>query len=308
MLSFAGISLVFVEFIPGHPKRSLNVAKKRIPMFVPGYGKSYALLSGTDGVDTVVIFVHGFGGKPTSTWRNFHGLVDEYAMDYSWWPKSDMYFYAYESLHTPIRRNAELLGGFVDVVLSRSLGDPPADNLKYKNLVFAGHSEGGVIIRRLILDRYEATKTAAQKKTNRKINATVRKDEIERMVKAEPVLSSYLRLFAPACMGTNFSSWAGFLTSWSHLVSALTASSLVRNELLSGSPILKTLQTGTELAHEEFPEVQSLYTRPLFGVPDQIVYSDSYKGEELLWDDGYDHFGVCKPNHAHKRPLEFVKV
>lgn len=90
--------------------------QKRIPKYIPGYGKSYALLSKAKGVDTAVIFVHGFGGKPTSTWRNFHGLVDEYSVDYPWWATSDMFFYAYESLQTPIRRNAELLGEFTESV------------------------------------------------------------------------------------------------------------------------------------------------------------------------------------------------
>jgi hypothetical protein len=120
------------------------------------------------------------------------------------------------------------------------------------------------------------------------------------------VLTAYLRLFAPACMGTNFSSWVGFLTSFSHFVSATTASYLVRNELLPESPILKTLKEGTENAHSEFSALRSLFTRPLFGIPDQIVFSESYRGEKPLWDEGYDHFSVCKPDYTHKRPLEFI--
>lgn len=78
----------------------------RQPKYLPGYGKSYALIADTAEADTAVIFVHGFGGSPTSTWRDFHGLVDEYSSEYDWWPKSDMFFYSYESLRTPIRRNA----------------------------------------------------------------------------------------------------------------------------------------------------------------------------------------------------------
>jgi len=161
------------------------------------------------------------------------------------------------------------------------------------------------VIRRLILDRYEAIKLQAEK-ANPGADANALKIAMRPALESDFLLASYLRLFAPACRGTNFSSLAGFFSSFSHLVSAITASSLVRNELLPESPVLDTLRTGTEKAHAEFREVRGLYTRPLFGVPDQIVYSESYEGEEPLWDKGYDHFGVCKPDYTHKRPLEFV--
>jgi hypothetical protein len=219
-----------------------------------------------------------------------------------------MFFYAYESLNTPILRNAELLGNFADSVWhgkwqrSNSLDGEQ----KYKYLIFAGHSEGGVVIRRLVLNRYEATKDAIEKE-NSGASGDVMKSVVKTALGADYILASHLKLFAPACMGTNFSSWAGFLTSFSHLVSALTASMLVRNELISGSPILDSLKSGTEQAHADFPEMRSLYTRPIFGIPDQIVYTQSYKGETPLWDPGYDHFGVCKPSHMHLRPLEFVR-
>jgi len=279
----------------------------RVPKYIPGYGKSYALLSSAPGADTAVIFVHGFGGKPTSTWRNFQGLVDEYSTEYPWWATSDMFFYAYESLHTPIRRNAELLGDFVQTVWHDGwrATNRRDDNQNYKDLILAGHSEGGVVIRRLILDRYEAVKLAVET-ANPTVDAEAMKAALKSALDSDFLLASYLRLFAPACMGTNFSSWIGFLSSFSLFVSAITASSLVRNELLPESPVLDKLKLGTEQAHAEFREIRSLYTQPLFGVPDQVVYSESYQGEKLLWDRGYDHFGVCKPDYTHKKPLEFV--
>jgi len=205
------------------------------------------------GVDTAVIFVHGFGGKPTSTWINFQGLVDEYSPEYTWWATSDMFFYDYESLHTPIRRNAQQLGEFVECIChDKSQGaDLPDGKLRYKDVILAGHSEGAVVIRRLILDRYEAIKLAVEKATPG-ADASALKVAIKLRLDSDFLLSSYLRLFAPACRGTNFSSWAGFFTSFSHLVSAITASSLVRNELLPESPVLNTLKTGTEQAHAEF--------------------------------------------------------
>jgi hypothetical protein len=278
----------------------------RVPKYISGYGKSYALLT-SETANTAVIFVHGLGGRPTGTWINFHGLVDEYSTEYPWWATCDLFFYGYESLHTPIRRNAALLAGFVESVWHSEWQEPnlPANNREYRDLIFAGHSEGGVLIRRLILDRYDSIKFSI--KTN---NPGANSDEIRLAMKqalsSDFVMASYLRLFAPACRGTNFSSWVGFLSSFSLFVSAMAASVLVRNELLPESPVLKTLQRGTEKAHAEFSEIRSLFTRPLFGVPDQIVFSESYQGEEPFWDVGHDHFSVCKPDYLHKRPLEFV--
>lgn len=279
------------------------MTQKRTPQFIPGFGKSYALLSQGHGVNAAVIFVHGFGGKPTSTWRDFHNLGDEYSAEYTWWVTSDMFFYSYDSLHTPIRRNAELFGSFVDSVWHEKWREH--SSRKYRDLILAGHSEGAVIIRRLILDRYDDLKAKTQT-ANPTAEAAALKTAVAEALASDFVLASYLRLFAPACRGTNFSSWVGFLTSLSHFVSAVTSTSRVRNELLPDSPVLASLKTGTEKAHAKFGDVRSLYTQPLFGDRDQIVISDSYDGERLLWDEGCDHFSVCKPSYSHKRPLEFV--
>jgi hypothetical protein len=290
----------------GFTGNSDKVPQKRVPYSIPGYGASYALLSKAESVDTAAIFVHGFSGKPTSTWINFQCLADEYSAKYPWWTTLDMYFYAYESLHTPIRFNSKRLAEFTESVWQRGLSSAQPANVRYDHLILTGHSEGGVIIRRLVLDKYEAICAQVEAK-DPAADRSAKNDAIRARLKSDFVLGSSLCLFAPACMGTNLSSWIGFLSSFSHFVAAFTASSLVRNELLSGSPVLEALRTGTEQAHAEFPDVSALWTRPLFGVGDQIVFSESYKGEELLWDPGYDHFTVCKPTYTHQRPLEFVR-
>ena len=115
----------------------------RVPKYIAGWGKSYALLSSEPGVDTAVIFVHGFGGKPTSTWLDFQSLADEYSTEYPWWATNDMYFFAYDSIKTGIRRNAELLAGFTENVLQgKWLEMGPQQQTKYSSLIFVGHSEG----------------------------------------------------------------------------------------------------------------------------------------------------------------------
>ena len=64
-----------------------------IPRALGAYRKSYALLSSADKCDRLVVFVHGFGGKPTGTWRNFQSLVDDLQDKFPWWHEADLVFY-----------------------------------------------------------------------------------------------------------------------------------------------------------------------------------------------------------------------
>jgi hypothetical protein len=272
----------------------------RIPKAIPEFRKSYALVCADQCADTMVIFVHGFGGNPTSTWLDFHGLVKVCSVNYPWWDKCDLFFYSYESLRTPIGLNAQTLGRFVEHVLSKDATGSPrfpsSTGQSHTRLIFVGHSEGAVLIRRLILDRLNAIQKANAYKNNL----------VQKATKADIVLNSQLRLFAPACMGTNFSSLLGFATSLSTLASAIAASSLVRNELLPNSPILRPIESETENASTKFPQISGFAAKVLFGDSDQVVYTASYKCDDIAYEDGRDHFSICKPDFDYLRPLEFV--
>jgi pimeloyl-ACP methyl ester carboxylesterase len=262
----------------------------------------YAALTSKPAPDTAVVFVHGFWGSPTATWGQFKDMVDQYSDVYPWWDLADMFFYAYQSTNIPIRFNAAGLTRYVLEVwngkwrASHSRADQP-----YKDLILVGHSEGGVLIRRMILDRLE-TKVAAMKKaqTFDDPNSKLVRDDLQ----SDFILSAFVRLFAPAISGTNFSAWLGFIDR----ALPASASSLVRNELAPGSPVLRTLRKGTERARVQFPYLRSLFTRPLFGISDHVVFSDSYQGEQPLWEEGMKnaHRNICKPSIIYKRPLEFV--
>jgi hypothetical protein len=272
----------------------------RIPKAILEFRKSYALVCADQLADTMVVFVHGLGGTPTGTWLDFHALVKICSTKYPWWETCDLFFYSYESLRTPIGVNAQTLGRFIDHIVSNdATGSPrfPASSgAAHTRLIFVGHSEGAVVIRKLILDRLKAIE-----KANANDN-----DLVQQAAKTDIVLSSQLRLFAPACMGTNFSSLLGFATSLSSLVSAIISSSLVRNELLPNSPVLRPIESETENASAKFQGISSLAAKVLFGDRDQVVYTASYKCDEIAYANGQDHPSVCKPDFKYLRPLEFV--
>ena len=301
------------------------MSKKHILKSIPNFQKSYALLSGEERVERAVVFVHGYGGGPTTTWREFHSLVDEYRETFEWWSASDLFFYSYESRWTPIGVNAQRLALFLHEILnSSSLRETnPANFLPqtgqslpsftwgsstYRDLLCVGHSEGAVLIRRIVLDRLNELKRGARQSAENATEEKTAEQLFQELSERDMALGSHLRFFAPACLGTNFSSWLGFLVSISGIFSALAASSLVRNELLPESPILKQIQTETEKAHDSFPHLRAFSAKILFGDSDQVVYTGGYNCDEIMYETNCDHFRICKPTSVYLRPLEFVSL
>jgi hypothetical protein len=277
------------------------MGQQRVLKAIPEFRKSYALVSLDHSADTAVIFVHGFAGSPTGTWLDFHGLIKICSPNYPWWDQADLFFYSYESLRTPILANAEEFERFVLHILSSDATEavrfPARTGKPHSKLVLVGHSEGAVVIRRWLLDCFMRIEKAHNYKDDPILNA----------VTQELALNSQLRLFAPACMGTNFSSLLGFANSFS-LFSAIASSSLVRNELKPNSPILEPLKTGTENASKRFRDVPAFKAKVLFGKRDQVVHTAAYECDDIdsNFPIGHNHTSICKPGFKYLKPLEFV--
>ena len=278
---------------------------ERRPQSIDGFSKSYALIP--EKASTAVVFVHGFAGSPTGTWRDFHHLSREYTSEFLWWDTAALFFYKYDSTQTPIRVNAELLCEFLTVILGAPrMAAKRRPARMYKSLVLVGHSEGAVVIRRMVLNKIEALveKGKQQRLSGRKLAKWV-----DGQASGDQILGASLYLFAPACSGTNFSGVLGFVHGVSSFFSAIAASSLVRNELKKGSPILANLQTGTNQAFVEHRGIRALPAKVLFGDHDQVVYTEIYTCDQMdvPFAVGHDHFSVCKPRYIYKRPLAFVR-
>ncbi|HEV3333225.1 MAG TPA: hypothetical protein VG096_19695 [Bryobacteraceae bacterium] len=130
---------------------------------------SIGLISDSPGVETAVVFVHGFLGDPTATWLNFHGLVDDFPHEFPWWQNCDMLFFNYDSVANPIQISSDRLMRFLTAIYpeptrsSEDVGYQQAgfadtlrrirgDNFRYSRLVLVGHSEGAVVIRQMVLN------------------------------------------------------------------------------------------------------------------------------------------------------------
>jgi pimeloyl-ACP methyl ester carboxylesterase len=277
---------------------------------IDGFYKSYAMELPSQ-AKAAIVFVHGFAGSPTGTWCDFHHLSEEYAPDYPWWKDLDLFFYKYDSTRKPILYNAVRFRTFLMQTLSgssdESVGYQTEIKWKYAKLLLVGHSEGAVVIRRMVLDRIEAIEKLGRK---RGLDGQPLASWIDQESTRDLIFNARLYLFAPACAGTNFSGLLGFVDSVSSLFSAIASSSVVRNELVKNSPILTGLQTGTEAAHKDHRAIAVFSAEILFGTDDHVVYVDKYGCDEIVepYAEDHNHVSVCKPRYIYKRPLEFVKL
>jgi len=254
-------------------------------------------------VDTAAVFVHGFSGDEERTWRDFQTMIDEDQGFASW----DAYFVGYPSTREQIGVTAYKLNKLIHEIFPQ----PPPQIFErrvdyasvevqirrnvspYNGLVLIGHSQGGVVIRKAVL---EEAKDALH-------DGSVQDDD--------PLFGADLVLFAPALFGMFLSGWKGF-------VSATSAAKLI-SPALTGSPSFKELQPGSQflvrlenetsaLARDNPGKVAALSARIAWATRDEIVQG----GLRYSCDPAYkvlegNHSSVCKPNAHFLKPLLFVQ-
>lgn len=286
-----------------------NPIQDRPKRNIPGWVGPYASLAPSGSPDTLFLFVHGLSGNTVSTWLGFPEMTVAHAAAYPKLAAGDMVYYYYESISTPIRENANTLEKFVNEVLTTNAVRAGASGTnRYANLVLIGHSEGGVLIRRMILNRLNAIRSAAAKQSTAGGNQAA--DIIRTAAANDPILNAKVRLFAPAHLGTNFSTGIGAILDLVDILLAVAKKKLVANELLPNSPIISAVQQGIIEAYREFPGIPALAARVLFAIPDGIVHDQGYERcdtvESVDRAEKRNHVSVCKPDDNYLRPLEFV--
>src|SRR3981189_1317183 len=91
---------------------------EHFPVRLKGSDKAFALLARRP-PESAVVFVHGFGGNPATTWIDFEHLVDELQEQRVEWSLCDLFFYGYRS-HNQIAPLGEDLGRFISTVAARN--------------------------------------------------------------------------------------------------------------------------------------------------------------------------------------------
>jgi hypothetical protein len=263
----------------------------------------YALLSCNVEPARAVVFVHGWGGSPVSTWSRFQEVIDNTNQKdvLGWWHEADLYFYRYESRRFSIAEHAELFLRFVDQVfpvptIISSACEARAVSVNYRELYLVGHSLGGVVLRESILDR--AAKAAVP---GRLIDIST------------ALLNGSLRLFAPAMHGARPSGWLGLayhllreIREFEPWVKAAMESQTIIRQLRSDSDKIRRLRTGTENLARSTSH-PALIASVVYGEDEHIVESDKFELDDIEPPvTGRDHRSICKPDDQYGNPLRFV--
>ncbi|GAA1970343.1 hypothetical protein [Microbacterium deminutum] len=261
------------------------------------YGDRSVFFAAPDGATALVVFVHGFKGNATKTWGRFA----EELQDRPWWSHSDMLFFGYDSVRRAVPGVAQELRAAIEAEYPSStllgqyageLHSPPPD--EYSELVLVGHSLGGVVLRRMLVD--VAENLARERSRGREPEAPA-------------ILSSRLRLFAPANAGFSPSGILGVLhglSPWT-MVEAILRGSPAYNDLRLATTALTTLRQRTE----EFAGIsgnESLRADILWPDPDDVVSTERYLTDEReYFVRAQTHQSICKPTASFARPWRFVE-
>jgi hypothetical protein len=276
---------------------------------------SEALLATGNTVTTAVFFVHGFLGDPRGTWINFQGLSDSARVS-SFWSQCDLYFYSYPSVRQQIGITARALYRFITSFFPR----PPESLLKvsrpyfdgaelgarrYSEIVLVGHSEGGLVLRAMLVDRISSKLDKLRRQGQRLEQAIgISADElfdVEAALSEDPLLRSTLALFAPAHLGRNVSGISALIPRY------LLAISNAYNNLDPSAELVRTIRERTEATAGKHTKLTGLVANTIFGSKENIVVVGGYKTDwqyAVLPD--HTHRSICKPNETYLSPIEFV--
>lgn len=250
----------------------------------------------------LVVFVHGFGGRPVRSWKEFESGGQTRA----WWRETDMLFVGYESRKERPRETAawlrQRLADFYPLLppgtaTRGEISARKAAITPYRELVLVGHSLGGLILRLALLQ--EARSWLLQDR------------EADPNARRPPLLDATLRLFSPAS--------AGFQPAG--LLAILTCVFSAGMVVLKASPAFTALRPGSELLIDTRKETEALIRRYrneltalrahiMWARPEQVVeragYQTDYEADSLI--PMRDHADVCKPHLGYEQPWDFVET
>jgi hypothetical protein len=260
-----------------------------------------------------LIFVHGFWGKPRSTWVDFCNLIE----DDPKWNDCDVYFYGHRS-NKQVRTLADKFLPFLQAVAaggrqvlgsaatfpsnSPSLFGPGATfwsnrgTEPYKRIILVGHSAGALIIRETL---------------NLIINSALQsrqKGKLKVSVGEQMILDSKVRFFAPAHKGFLGAGILGVAQNVP-VIDIIPTLCLQWNPLyqnIAKQVVVQAIQDETEKFWKAY-KISALNALSVFGQNEQIVNIGKYSHEaKERTEPGKHHTSICKPRPDFLFPVGFV--
>jgi hypothetical protein len=251
----------------------------------------------------LVVFVHGFYGGPLRSWQEFPRA----SKDREWWQESDLLFVGYPSGRDNIAGTAyrvrrelskffpELADEFLEIdgVRCRQPGVS-----SYRELLLVGHSLGGLIVRRALIDSAEEWMEELRSDPS---------------AQRPDILDARAYLFSPASAGFRPAGWLGLMRAgpaWTLAEMQLRRSSAY-TDLQPNSDVLVQTRRRTEaaLGGPKSSELEVLRARILWANPDDVVIAERYDTDFLdHFVDAQTHRSVCKPGRHYETPWHFVET
>lgn len=245
----------------------------------------------------LVVFIHGWRGKAKETWGDF-GVRPP---SDQWWSESDLLFVQYDSVKERVTSVADRLrqhiGDFYPTPSAEMLvreGAKARDDIStpYEELILVGHSLGGLVIRRAMVDALDEWRYL-------NLDATER----------PTILDGCLRLFSPASAGFEPSDWLGVLRAaplWWIAEMFLSYGSPYKS-LQPKSSLIQATRSRTE-AYAEPAELRRLIAAYiLWASHESVVETERYTTDALTRSaHRTTHQSVCKPNANYVIPFTFV--
>ncbi len=236
----------------------------------------------------LVVFVHGFNGDATRTWRQFPGvfLASKEGMG------ADVIFYGYDSIGQGAEESGVELHAFLNDLMSsetRQATSPQCpvrpEGFCYKRLFLVAHSLGAVVARQCLLEQTRAPRAWT--------------------------VNIRLVLFAPAHRGAEAASLLRECVLRADPVSRLLiGAGLLRaqaiRDLQPGSAFLSRLEAESKVAISAGCDYHKAWSVQ-WAAGDAVVINQRFAEDPTaVRIVNTSHVGICKPSSEYLRPYEVV--
>lgn len=283
--------------------------RSHVPRPVPDLRYGSTIYVALEPATELVIFVHGFNGDAEKTWRGFHDNFDTAP-----WSTCDILFVGYgstkENVLSVTNRLRDVLPGFypnLPTCFRTAYGKELRPQSQYSGLRIVGHSLGGLIVRRLMVEIIRSWLHATDSD-----NAESENLDLEHLRLSRPtLLDARIKLFSPASEGFLPKGWLG--TADAALLLRLSELRLKHapayRELQIGSQLITNTKEETLLRIRQLGALASaLRATNLWANPDNVVQVEDYKTDRPSSSaDAQSHSSVCKPNAEYLLPFSHVE-